>query len=74
MRKLTKVRCPICNKVFKFKYRFQNVEGCTFDCKQCDGLLIMQNQTIKDFHKQLHEEFNAWPEDGKGTGVIMCGE
>lgn len=65
-----KVRCPICKKFFKFRYKLKDVEGATFNCKQCGELLIIKNQTIKDFHLHLHSTDPSWPKDGRGTMSI----
>ena len=68
--KKIKVRCPICKKFFKFPYTFKEAEGATFDCKQCDGLLLMKKGKIVDFHADLHSEIPEWPKDGNGTSFV----
>ena len=73
--KRIKLRCPICMKFFKFKYKLKEVEGCTFDCKHCDGLLLINDAKIVDFHAQLHKEDSRWPKDGKDAKcLILSGE
>lgn len=63
--------CPICQSTVYFKNtNILAVEGCTTDCINCGGLLIIKEKMAHDFHAYLNKRDNRWPKDGKGTGYI----
>jgi hypothetical protein len=67
----TTIRCPICDGQYECGHQESEREGCTYDCPQCNGLLIFVYGGVLDFHKYLHyANDGAWPIDGKDTGVL----
>lgn len=67
----TTIRCPICDGRYECGHQESEREGCTYDCAQCNGLLIFVYGGVLDFHKYLHyANQGQWPIDGKDTGVL----
>ncbi len=70
------LNCPNCKvEISGEKYgltdkEMQGIDHCTLNCYQCNSLLLIDNGELKDFHKTIHEECEAWPADGKGTGHL----
>ena len=67
----TTIRCPICDGQYECGHQESEREGCTYDCPECNGLLIFFYGGVLNFHKYLHyANAGAWPIDGKDTGVL----
>jgi ssDNA-binding Zn-finger/Zn-ribbon topoisomerase 1 len=68
---LLTIRCPICDGQYECGHQESEREGCTYDCPECNGLLIFVYGGVLDFHKYLHyANQGQWPIDGKDTGVL----
>lgn len=42
-------------------------DGATLDCPNCEALLIIKGDSLKEFHLYIHSQDQQWPEDGHGT-------
>jgi hypothetical protein len=75
-----------CGHSWRRRYSTLTVDilaGCTTNCPQCGEMLIIPAGQFKighlgvprdvhmpKFHKYLHQQDPAWPEDGAGTGYV----
>ena len=68
---LKDLAASICDGRYECGHQESEREGCTYDCAQCNGLLIFIHGGVLDFHKYLHyANQGQWPIDGKDTGVL----
>ena len=65
------IKCPNCGDKFcVISESEQEVEGATFDCTNCNTLLVQKENKIYKFHEWLHKQDSRWPVDGSGTYSI----
>ena len=72
MEKDYRLKCGICQHDFGMSYSPEERDGCTTNCPECEGLLILHaDGTSDDFHKWLNKQSGGdWPADGDGTGRV----
>ena len=42
----------------------------TADCSHCQLVMLVENGTVYDLHRKLHEDNERWPEDGEGVRTM----
>ena len=45
-------------------------EGATFDCPNCEALLLIRDRRVVEFHPHLHKADSRWPSDGASAHSI----
>lgn len=70
----TTICCPICYQQYDCGYTEDYREGATYDCPECNGLLLFRKGHVLDFHKYLHYgSKGSWLIDGNDSGFIEIG-
>lgn len=61
--------CPSCaTNIIKLTPEIMAAhDGATLDCPNCEALLIIKGDSLKEFHSYIHSQDQRWPEDGHGT-------
>jgi len=63
--------CPICSEpIWVNQETVIENEGATLDCNNCDGLVLIENGLLKDFHKKLNQKDARWPANGENTHYV----